>query len=208
MASRTVYGWVALFGGVGLVYAAVKDRRPILAVRAALSGSSTGSSSFGALEAPVPGSTSLPGTIPAGTTSGASGGAAPGSGGPVAQSATVPVGSIRLIPQAAAAFIAWQGAFGQSIPCTSGWRSVTDQAAGYDSDPARFASPQTSWHTAGKAVDVDNTWLQALPAATQSKLRSTAAATGWRQARWRGEAGCGTLTNANEPWHFSWNGCG
>jgi hypothetical protein len=205
-----VLGWVALFGGAGLIYAAVADKRPIATLTAALTGSTTSTpASFGALFAALPAGTNLPATTVPATTSGSSAGSTPGSGGPVDQSATVPVGTIRLIPAAAAAFVAWQGQFGQSIPCTSGWRSVAVQASGFASNPERFASPQTSWHTAGKAVDVDNNWLGALPAATQSKLRLAAVATGWRQARWAGEAKCGNPSGSdNEPWHFSWGGCG
>lgn len=117
-------------------------------------------------------------------------------------------GTILLEPGAAIGYHKWSEKFGQLIPCTTGWRDAARQDAAYADDPTRFAPASGSAHTRGLAVDVDNNWLSALPAGTQTKLRLAAKATGWRQARWMGEANCGTNPdNDNEPWHFSYKVC-
>lgn len=219
-AARQTLAWIAAFGGGGLLFAAVKGYHPIEEVAAAISGSASGGPDHAWWTSPesassTPGDTGSVGTTPAVDSPATS---TSGSGGPVPQSATVPVAvpktedgasSIRLVPASAAAFVAWQAAYGAGIPCTSGWRDQAEQARQHAADPQRFGSATGSWHTAGKAVDVDNVWLSALPAAQQSKLRTAAKATGWNQARWGGEATCGSNTsNDTEPWHFSHGGCG
>lgn len=125
---------------------------------------------------------------------------------------------IQLSPAALPAFQKWRADWGGPIPCTTGWRSAAVQQAGYDKDPKGHAPPDKSFHCKGLAVDVDNNWLQALPADQQTKLRRAAAANGWGQARWRLERGsypgyeapCNAQNgnNTDEPWHFSWGGCG
>lgn len=202
--SKIAMAWIAGFGGAGLLFAAIKGKGPVASVAAALQGDTTPGSAL-QLATPVPGVITTPGTDAP-----ASGVSTAESGGPVPVSATAvfPCGNgktVRLIPTAGAAFVRWVAAFGAPIPA-DGYRSVAQQQIGYGQDSTRFGSPQTSWHTAGKAVDVD---LGGMSAATQSKLRTTAKANGWLQARWQGEASCGTnTTNDNEPWHFSYGGCG
>ncbi len=126
--------------------------------------------------------------------------------------------SIRLESAAATAFNNWMNSFGGPIPCTSGWRSYESQAGSYASDPGRFADPSKSWHVKGRAVDVDMNFINSLGSTGQSRLRSTAKQHGWGQPRWRQsggdapgyEAGCNHAngTKTDEPWHFSWGGCG
>ena len=126
--------------------------------------------------------------------------------------------NIRLAPAALPAWNAWRQRWAGPIPCTSGWRDAATQAANYAKDPNRFGSPSTSYHCKGLAVDVNMDWLGALSASEQTRFRTAAAANGWGQARWRKsggpapgyEAPCNASvgTKTDEPWHFSWGGCG
>jgi hypothetical protein len=55
---------------------------------------------------------------------------------------------------AMASFMAVQATYGKPIPLTGAWRSEAVQAAGYESDPNRFAPPGKGAHPVGLAVDV------------------------------------------------------
>lgn len=224
-AQATTIGWAAAFAGTGLLFVALRGQGPIASITAALAGNTapatpldTGSGSSSSATGPT-GAPAGSGPLLPGASSASNGDAIKtaltvgSSGGPVDQAQTVvvktgrsltyPSGSMRLTAAAAAAWTAWTAAFGAQIPA-SGWRSVSAQTAANKADPKRFASAEGSFHTAGKAVDVD---LGGMSAATQTKLRQTARAAGWVQARYAaGEAGCGHTND--EPWHFSFGGCG
>jgi len=132
---------------------------------------------------------------------------------------------IRLSPAALDAWNKWRQLWGGPIPCSSGWRDPVAQQKAYDDWEAgnhgwhRFAPANKSYHCKGLAVDVDNNWLNALPASEQSRLRIAAREAGWGQARWRVkgqgqntpyEASCNSDngTDTAEDWHFSVKGCG
>lgn len=129
-----------------------------------------------------------------------------------------PGNTILLAPAAAQGFANWKTAWGGDIPCTSGWRDPAVQQAAYEQNSKRFAPADKSWHCKGAAVDVDNNWLSALSAANKTKLRQAAYTTGWGQCRYRQEIGvtpgfecpCNPSngTKTDEPWHFSYGGCG
>jgi hypothetical protein len=194
--------WVLGFVGVGLVYSAVRNESPLSAVRAVITGSGE--------RKPLTGG----GSTPDGAVSEPSADTAP----PALVSVSNPPGytptSFKLRADAAAAFRAWTLAFGAPIPCTGGWRSAEAQRDGQQRNPGKFGSVEGSYHVKGLAVDVDNNWLNRLPIEGQRRLRQAAKFTGWGQARWKkGEAGCGKAasgaeTDNDEPWHFSFGGCG
>lgn len=226
-----VVSWVLGFAGAYLLWSALTDRSPIEDLRATLTGGSAEPARA------LPGRSSGGGGATGGTTAdpttqGANGpatgvGPAAGSRPPVISQdqcerldtrLSQGVGyTIFLAPAAAASFRIWAELLrsagllpaGKLIPCTGGWRSCADADAKHRAEPDRFASCAESWHTPGVAVDVDMTWLGKLSAADQDKVRLGAAAAGWRQARWKGPAQCGNNpNNDNEPWHFSYGGCG
>jgi hypothetical protein len=197
MSVPPVVPWVIGFAGVGLLYSAVRNVSPLDQLRAVL----TGGPGAGPID--YPSSVAVPYSP--------TDGEPPASGSLFAVTPTlVTIRNFKLTPTAAAGFSAWEKAFGEQIPVTSGWRSYASQLAEYNADPDRFAHPGKSRHVKGDAVDVDNNWLSALPANKQSRLRVAARAAGWRQPRYdKGEAGCGASAKTNdEPWHFSFLVCG
>lgn len=105
----------------------------------------------------------------------------------------VPIGqgSHQLTTDAAAAFTAWQQAYGAVIPITDSYRSWDLQAQRHAEEPGRFVSPEHSAHVSGEAVDVNMFEVD------EARLIAAATATGWCQA----------ALNNDEPWHFSFNGC-
>jgi hypothetical protein len=186
--------WIVGFGGIGLVIAALHGTSPIEQFKAIVTGQTTEPTQREGAAAPAADEATLV-TLhnPAGYD------------GP---------GTFKLTVPAAAAFRGWRLGYGADIPVTSGYRSLQSQAASHAADPNRFADPDSSLHVQGIAVDVDNTWLNALPADAQSRLRKAATRTGWGQARFKGgEAGCGRPASGaahdnDEPWHFSFGACG
>lgn len=219
-AQTATIGWAAAFAGSGLLFVALRGQAPVASITAALAGSTAPRSALVELDTGPTGAPAGSGPLLPGASSAATGSDAiktaltPGSsGGPITQAQTVtvktgrsvayPSGTMRLAPSAAPAWVAWVAAFGAQIPA-SGWRSTAEQAAANAKDPKRFASATASYHTAGRAVDVD---LGGMSPATLSRLRTTARGAGWVQARYAaGEAGCGHTND--EPWHFSYGGCG
>lgn len=205
MAVPTVVPWLVGFTGAGLLVAAIKNQSPIGELRAALTGDPStkapiiagGTAADLASVDRVTSSTS--------STSGAN---------VVRTPLAAPNTGLWLDKSAADAFVAWSAAFGQPIRLTGAGRTSAEQAAGWAANPERFAKPGTSLHERGAAVDVDTGWMSSLGASGQSRLRLTARATGWGQARYkRGEAGCGKAASGaakdnDEPWHFSWGACG
>ena len=108
----------------------------------------------------------------------------------------------QLVPEAVAAFGAWERAFGQAIPITDSYRDYATQAAGHSADPNRFVDPTRSAHVKGKAVDVNLAALgiKSTADALFRTLKSTAEANGW----------CFSAIDKKptpEPWHASWGGC-
>lgn len=102
-------------------------------------------------------------------------------------------GGHRLAPDAADAFARAEALYGGNIVVTDSYRSCAQQASGHAADPNRFASAAGSYHTKGKAVDVNTTVM----GASNPKLRSAMRAAGWCQ-----------YDPTGEPWHWSYGGCG
>lgn len=73
-----------------------------------------------------------------------------------------------------------------AIPVTGSWRSFDLQASLYRSDPKRYASPYTSGHVQGIAIDVNTLSPHFM------LILQILDALGWKQAR------------ADEPWHHTW----
>jgi hypothetical protein len=122
---------------------------------------------------------------------------------PPAQLVKIGQGGHSLAPAAAQAFQLWQAAFGAPIKLTDSYRTCAQQAAGYSSDPGRFAAPERSWHPKGLAVDVNLAAIGATPGgATFDRLYLTARQTGWYNPRGPGRG------DGKEPWHFSYGGAG
>jgi hypothetical protein len=189
-------GVILAASGVGLVYAALTNQNPVSELRAALR---TGDTSG---RTPINSGSSAGGT--AGQTS---------TGGPASGLVTIRNG-LQLEATAAAAFAAWERAFGAQIPLTGAARSRADQEAGYAADPDRFAAPGTSAHEEGRAVDVNLGTLGITvygrqPAAwlTNAKylaLVKAAAATGWCNYQIKNNS---PGDKDAEPWHFSYGVC-
>lgn len=102
-------------------------------------------------------------------------------------------GGHRLAPDAAAAFRLAETTFGRRIPITDSYRSYAVQAQGHAADPNRFGSPDTSRHVSGEAIDVDIGKVRA----DDPQLMNALTSAGWCKA-----------SRADEPWHWSYNGCG
>lgn len=75
----------------------------------------------------------------------------------------------------------------REIPLTGSWRSCALQTQLHDSDPSRYADPDTSFHPRGLAVDVST----ANTPANLLAIHRALIAEGWFQAR------------PDEPWHYS-----
>lgn len=71
------------------------------------------------------------------------------------------------------------------IPCSGTWRSCKLQTQLHNSDPSRFADPDSSLHCRGLAIDAINP----VPVLIRKLLLDR----GWHQAR------------SDEPWHFSYH---
>jgi hypothetical protein len=99
-------------------------------------------------------------------------------------------GGVKLQPSAMDAFKRAEERAGRKIILTGSWRSCAVQVASHASNPERFASPGSSYHPKGLAIDVNmtNSYSKAVVAALL--------ATGWCHPR------------SDEPWHFSYGGCG
>lgn len=218
--------WTLGFVGLGLTYAALRNESPLAMLRGVITGNrSTRNAIDPVAAAAKAGAGGTMVDVPAGESGGNGGGGFgtrdPGPGPSVAEIASrgliqVDNGAtgrkVWMAAPAAGAYKAWQRLYGGPIPLTGAWRSDAAQAAGHAAEPGRFSA--NSLHPRGLAVDVDNDWLQGLPAEQQTKLRTTAKMTGWGQARYkRGEAGCGRAptgvkSDNDEPWHFSFGACG
>lgn len=99
----------------------------------------------------------------------------------------------RLAPDAAAAFRLAEQRFGRTIWVTDSYRSYAVQAAGHAADPNRFGSPDTSRHVSGEAIDVHTGKIRP----DDPQLVNALTSAGW----------CHTK-RPDEPWHWSYNGCG
>lgn len=178
--------------GAGLIIAAIGNRNPIDIVRQAL----TGAGSVRPLRDPAT-FTQLAATAPAGSSA-----AAPSIGNPTGPPdlVTIGQGGHRLERRAAAKFREWEAAFGRPIVLTDSYRSYEQQAAAHRSDPNRFASPDTSAHVDGLAVDVN------LPRTTggqstagqplYDKMAAAGARVGW--------VSYGHGARGTDTWHFSY----
>lgn len=229
-------GVLLVAAGAGLVYAGVTGQNPVTELRKALStgqldgrpepGSAPafGSSVLAKLGAQIgDGGGYLAGTI---GDKGAAGGSGSGEPSPAAGSASgawpddpsnlqsIGQGSHRLAAPAAAAFRAWEQAFGAKIPVTDSYRSVAQQEAAHKSNPDRYAAPGDSAHGEARAVDVDLSALGMNPKGSPSqwigsdakyaKLVATAKATGWCNYQVQNGTANGRTP---EPWHFSFQVC-
>ncbi len=106
--------------------------------------------------------------------------------------------TVKLQAPAMRAFKAAEDRYGKSsgrpsgtrlIPLSGSWRSCVYQTELHDSDPHRFADPDTSLHPRGIAIDVST----ATSAADQARMHRALLAEGWTQAR-----------PDDEPWHYSY----
>jgi len=197
-----VITWTLVTVGAFLVYASILGLSPMDELRAALGGKK------GPGRKPLsPLLTELGATNDGSAVSYPSRAASVAAGATSADSMVSGDGTPLLRRDALTGFLAWQTAYGSKI-VGSGWRSLEQQAAGYASDPDRFAAPDKSWHPKGLAVDVD---LAASGAAMGpggavspgfARLYAAALATGWCNPRgpYKGDH--------KEPWHFSFGGCG
>lgn len=106
-------------------------------------------------------------------------------------------GNHKLAPAAAVAFARAEQLYGGRITVTDSYRSCAHQQQRYEetrlTEPGRFAPAKSSRHTRGEAVDVNLVVM----GASNSKLFAALRTAGWCQAR-----------PSDEPWHWSYNGCG
>ena len=80
----------------------------------------------------------------------------------------------------------WSRLKARAIPLTGSWRSFALQAALYAIDSHRYASPYTSGHVQGIAIDVNTLSVHFM------LIIRILDALGWKQSR------------ADEPWHWTW----
>lgn len=154
-------GWI--LGGTGaiLLYSAVKNESPLSVVKSVLTDApripidpTTGNTSSGIGSTPTPTASGENSTL-------YQSGGLPRSIALMNGAATpvlVPIPSqpnLKLDISALAPFMMAQAKWGKPIRLTGAWRSREQQAAGYASDPDRFAPPGDSAHEYGIAVDVD-----------------------------------------------------
>lgn len=178
--------WLAAFGGFYLVWAAINNRNPISALRAALTGDTN--------VAPLTSGTSAAGAGGgAGGTTSTAVSSTPGTA-PV----TVPIGygSHRLTAPAAAAYKAAGIKYGRTIPITDSTRTYEQQADCYRRKPNLCAPP--SWnapHVRGVAIDVDSSKVDL----NDPRLVSALSSTGWVR---NGKKVDGQV----EPWHWEYKG--
>ncbi len=200
-AVRTSASILALGVGGGLIYAAFTGQSPLNELRKALEtgkldGPPEGGRSI-ATVAPTPigepGATYNIGTVPKPDPAAGSTATGPLNLVPIGQ------GSHRLAAPAAAAFAAWERAYGAKIIVTDSYRSQQQQAAGNAADPGRFASASGSAHPMGLAVDVNlpiTTGGQSRKGqARYDRLAAAGASTGWRSY---------TGGVSGDTWHFSY----
>jgi hypothetical protein len=90
---------------------------------------------------------------------------------------------VRLQPSAAASIASIETQLGKRLQIGQGWRSCAEQKSGHDKDPGRFASPCSSLHVEGLAIDYVGT--------PPADVRAALLGAGWHQPR------------ADEPWHYS-----
>lgn len=195
-----VVTWALLSTGAWLVYASVRGLQPLAELNAALRGQ----------QGPGPQAVAIsPGLIALDASAHIDTGEPPPNdsrqGSLTATPELVPIGQgyHRLAPATAAAFKRWEAAYGRKIIVTDSYRDYATQLAGFKKDPKRFASPDTSRHVRGMAVDVNLQTLNAAPpGAGWNALYAAATATGWCNPRgpYKGDHA--------EPWHFSYPGCG
>lgn len=173
--------WLTAFGGFYLVWAAINNRNPISALRAALTGDTN--------VAPL-----TSGSSAAGAGGGAGGTTSTAGSGPE----TVPIGygSHRLAANAAAGYKAASLKFGRQIPITDSTRTYEQQADCYRRKPNLCAPP--SWnapHVRGVAIDVDGTKV----GLNDPRLVSALSSTGWvRNGK--------KVDGQAEPWHWEYKG--
>lgn len=80
----------------------------------------------------------------------------------------------------------WSKRKARPFRLTSSWRSFSWQAHLYATDRNRYASPFTSGHVQGIAIDLDTGWEHF------ELAREILRKNGWFQSR------------ADEPWHWTW----
>lgn len=193
----TFVGWVAGGTGVLLIYSAYRNRSPVETLTGVLTGStatanainpSAGSVGRSTVDSqsgnPAPSYSSRQGSIHNGTREQriANGDVQP-------TLMPIPTQPYLVLDTAAvASFMRVQIQYGKPIILDNSYRTSAQQAAGYASDPHRFAPPGHSLHEKGLAVDV-NSKLMSL---NDPALVSAFAGNGWFRAR------------MDEPWHWSY----
>ena len=219
----TPIGVLAVGGGVALIWSAFTGQSPLAELRKALAtGRVDGSDGIAPIAADdPPPSTSTSTAYDAGVAAGsgvlAGAAAAAISGATSGRPELVAIGqgSHKLAPAAAASFARVQQRFGRAIKISDSVRDYDQQAASYASDPTRFASPNSSAHVMGLAVDVDLGAIGANPTgnspgswpasdATFGRLHAAFTSEGWCNWQIRGNSTKGKI---NEPWHYSYGGC-
>lgn len=93
---------------------------------------------------------------------------------------------LKLQAPAMRSFRKAERALGREIKLTGSWRACSTQAALYQTDPNRFAHPNSTLHTQGLAIDVSTAQRG------QKKIRRALLKRGWSQSR-----------PVDEPWHYS-----
>jgi len=142
--------------GIGLVFSAVRNDSPLALLRSVLTG---GGIERRRISQPFGGATGTPINAQGGAAvGGLVGPPAPlGPAGVVPELERIGQGNHQLTPTAAAAFRAWQQAYGAPIIISDSYRPYEIQLSQHLKDPDRFADPRRSpaMHSRGLAVDVD-----------------------------------------------------
>lgn len=178
--------WLSAFGGFYLVWAAINNRNPISALRAALTGDTN--------VAPLTSGTSAAGA--GGGAGGTTSTAVSSTPGTAPATVSIGYGSHRLAANAAAGYKAASLKFGRPIPITDSTRTYEQQADCYRRKPNLCAPP--SWnapHVRGVAIDVDGTKV----GLDDPRLVSALSSTGWvRNGK--------KVDGQPEPWHWEFKG--
>jgi hypothetical protein len=182
--------WLAAFGGSYLVWAAITNRNPISALRAALTGD------------PEVATLTERSSSAGGAGGGAAGGASAGisrspAGGPPTDLVSIGYGSHRLAAPAAAAYKTASIKFGRPIPITDSVRSYEQQADCYRRKPDLCAKPSyNAPHVRGYAIDVDGNQTGGYE---NPRLLSALSSSGWVRNGKR-------VNGKPEVWHWEFVG--
>lgn len=184
---------VILAIGGAAIYAGVTGQNVLSEVRAALSGvrpPPAPSTDGAAATAPAP---AAPGAVAGGAAGGGSHGRCGGPPSGIDPTGLVVIeghGSMKLRPEAAAAFSRAERALGRPIALTGTYRTRAQQEATINKNRASgvpTAAAGSSYHECGLAIDVHS------GVAKQTDLVAALSAQGWR--RWNPDG---------EPWHWSY----